>query len=469
LAHGTAVSGEETMALANESPARASVTATLAAEVATTPLASIPKAALDGIRRLIVDHVGITYMGYAFTGQALHAYADDVGGGRPEAVLIGSGKKVTAEIAAGVNAQICRNTDFEETGPAQHIGPLTVHTALAVGQRAHASGREILAAAALGYVLNGRFHFARRGDNTAPQHRVTAAAIASRLLGYDTAKTARAISLAWEFPMRPHFFPLEIKAPTPKRVSALGMGALFHARVGVQATLMAGHGFTSLPDEIDQGMGDYDVAALTRPATPWDVVTDHMELKPWVCSRGAQCAMQAVSTLVQDHAIDPRAVTAVRLRLSKMYTRPHQFDPAPNTYWEAIYSTQWATAMVLQGIPAGPKWVTAERLADPFSRQLAAMVEITEDPESTRAYMELRRLETGGAAEIVVGNATHRAAFVNGETYGSPKVPMTDAMLEAKFLEVTSLSMAPERARALLSALRRLEEVDDINRLAEKF
>lgn len=457
------------MAMANEDARAAGITRTLAAEIANTLASAIPGQALDAMRRLFVDHVGITYMGQAFTGKALHAYASDVGGGRPEALLIGSRERVSAEVAAGINAQICRNTDFEETGPAQHIGPLTVHTALAIGQRAHASGRDVLAAATLGYVINGRFHFSRRGDNTAPQHRMVAAAIASRLLRHDAATTARAISLAWEFPLRPHFFPLEIKAPLPKRVAALGMGALFHARAGVQAALMAGYGFESLPDEIDMAQGDYDLAKLLEPTPPWNIASEHMELKPWVCSRGAQCAMQSIAHIVRDHAIDPQKVTAVRLRLSKMYTRPHQWDPAPARYWEAIYSTQWAAAMVLQRIPAGPKWVTAERLADPFSRRLAAMVEITEDPDSTRAYMELRRLETRGAAEVHVGGQVYRRSYLNGETYGSPGMPLTDAMVEEKFLELTSLSMDAARARKLLDAVRRIDEVGDINDLVAKF
>ena len=65
-------------------------------------------------------------------------------------------ERVPAEIAAGVNGQNCRATNFEESGPGRHIGPLCVHTALAVGQRAHVSGREVLAASLAG---------TRRGDD----------------------------------------------------------------------------------------------------------------------------------------------------------------------------------------------------------------------------------------------------------------------------------------------------------------
>ena len=450
------------------------MTAKLAAEVAETPFDTIPASALEAIKRLVIDHVGITYMGAVFTGKALLAYAEELGG-RPEAALIGAGLKVPAELAAGINAQLCRNTDFEETGPGTHVGPLIAHTALAVGQRVHASGRDVLAAAALGYALCARFHFARGSDwprTSVVHHRTAAAAIASRLLGHDAAMTARALSLAWEFPPRIHI--ASVLDFTFKRVSPLALknavGApLFGARGGVQAAVMAGLGFESVPDEIDDHVSGYDLAVLCEPPTPFHHVSGKMELKPWVCSRPCSCGMQAIANLIREHAIDAHEVTAIGLRLSGIYLRHWLNDPAPDTYWEAIYSTQWAAAMVLQGIPAGPKWVTEERLADPFSRRLAAMVEITEDPDATRAYWELEWLKVRGSAEIETGGKTYRAAYTMGETLGSPGVVMPEEMVEEKFLEATSLSLSPDQAQRLLDALRRIEEVSDINDVAARF
>ena len=447
------------------SPTDISTTMMLAREVATTPSSAVPPGAMAAMKRLFIDHVGITYMGHHFTGKALHEYARDLGG-RPDAVLIGSGVRVPAEVAAGINAQVCRNTDFEETGPAQHTGPLNIHTALAVAQRVGASGKDMLAAAALGYVLNGRFHFARRTDNTAPQHRIVAAAIAARLLGFDTEKTARTMSLVLEIPLRPHAFPLEAPPPKPKRIPALGMLPLFHARAGVQAAMMEQCGFESLTDEVENLLKDYDVAALTNPTTPWDIASEHMELKRYVCSRGAQCAMQALEEIVTKNKVDPKKVTAIRLKLSKLYLIPHQFEPSPNRYREAIYSTQWAASMVLQQIPPGPKWVSAERLADPFSRKIAAMIEISEDPASTKAYVELRRRETRGTVEVVADGKTYTASYTNGETWGAAGRPLTDAMNEEKFMEVTSLSMDSGRARTLYAALQGIETVKNVNEIA---
>ncbi|MBM3504876.1 MAG: MmgE/PrpD family protein, partial [Alphaproteobacteria bacterium] len=457
-------------------------------EVAETPWTAIPGTTFDAIRRMVIDQVCITYMGAAFTGKALLAYAKELGG-RPEAVLIGDGARVPAELAAGVNGQLCRQTNFQETGPGTHIGPLCVHTALAVGQRTRASGRDVMTATSLGYVLAGRFHFSRVRDwpRTGPvQHRTVAAAIASRLLGHDAATTARAMSLAWEMPPRKNMTddPFIAKRMSPFAQAAGIAVPLVNARMGVQAAVMAGHGFESAPDEIDEHRNDYDVPVLVGQPTPYHWVEEEMELKPWVSSAHGQAANQAVAELMGEHSLDPRSITGVRLYLSNMYTRPWQDEPAPDNYWEAIYSTQWGTAMIILGIPAGPKWASKERIADPLSRRLSAMVKIIEDPEATRAYWgkegeSLARargsrdgvnwFDIAGTAEIDSGGQTYRKRLTMRETYGRPGKQMTEAMVRKKFLESTSLSLTRERALSLYRALQEIDHVPDINDLAAQF
>ncbi len=451
-----------------------SATQFLAKEFASTRFEDIPVASLAAVRRLIIDHVGITYMGAAFTGQAILAYAKELGG-REEAVLLGDGAKLPAELAAGVNAQLCRNTDFEETGPGTHVGPLIVHTALAVGQRVGASGRDVLAAATLGYMLAARFHFARLNDwprTSIVHHKTFAAAIAGRLMGFDAAAMARAISLAWEIPPRIHIG--GGAAFSEKRIDPLalssGLGApLFGARNGIQAAAMIGHGFESVPDEIDQYLDEYDAEVLMGMPAPFARVEGEMELKPWICSRHSQCGMQGVDNLVKAHSIDAQSVSGIRLGLSNMYQKPWLNDPSPQNYWEAIYSTQWATAMILQQIPAGPQWVTPDRLRDPLSRRLAAMIEITEDPEASRAYWELDWLAIRGTAEIDIGGETHRTTCTMRETYGSPGMDMPEDMVTEKFRETAAGTLSTEQADRLLAALRDLESIADIRDLAGLF
>ena len=454
-------------------PKDESITQSLAREVAGTAFNDIPESAIAAVKRLVVDHLGITYMGAALTGKGILDYARDVGG-KPEAVLIGTDIKVPADLAAGINGHLCRTTDFEETGPGTHVGPLCVHTALAAGQRGHASGREVLAAIALGYLLMGRFHFGRTGAGWPrtgdAQHRVVAAAISARVLGFDAAATAKAMSLAWELgtTMLKTSESSGGTSYTAKRVTPFAsLTPLTHARTGLQAAIMAGYGCDSLSDQIDTQRANYDLAQLLRQPVPWHWVDGEMELKPWVCSRHSQAGMQALHDLIQRHRIDPGTITAMRLRLSNMYTRPWQWEPAPDTYWEAIYSSQWAAAMIVQGIPAGPRWLSPERLSDQLSRRLAASVEVIEDPESSKAYWELRWMDIRGQAEIDAGGRSYVSPLLTmRDAWGSPGKDMPDSIVAEKFFECTALSMQRPRAERLYSAANRLEQMTDINELA---
>ena len=167
---------------------------------------------------------------------------------------------------------------MENTGPGLHAGPLVVHTALAMGQRTGAGGADMLTAIALGYDLNARsFHLAPASlpqTQGTPQTRIfdhlnmVGAAVAAKLLGLDIGTTADALSMAWEFPMRRRLY---LKPKVPKRVSAFPMGHLFTARVGVQAALMARHGYPNLVDEIDQ-LGPVDAFRCSRFVVDYNII-----------------------------------------------------------------------------------------------------------------------------------------------------------------------------------------------------
>ncbi|MBM3503003.1 MAG: MmgE/PrpD family protein [Alphaproteobacteria bacterium] len=438
------------------------VTQVLAEEIAATRYDDIPPAARQQAKRLLIDHVGIAYMGFQFTGRALADYAKDVGG-TPEAVIIGDGGRVTAELAAGVNAQYCRNTDFEETGPGLHAGPVMAHTAFAVGQRVGASGQDVLAATALGYELNGRFFYARR-DNDIRHWALCAAAVAARLLDLSPQAINRALSIAWELPTKSLLFQLPKIA---KRVSRLGSGNLWLGRHGVQAGLMAAHGFDQLSDEIDVLGSEYQLSALVRSPSPYHYTATELMLKPWPSSRLCHGALQMLERIVAEERIAPEEITRVRLHLADLYTIPHQFDPAPDEYWQAIYSVQWGTAMALLRLPPGPAWYTTERLRDPVSRALAQKIELVEDPEASAALRTKRWLDIPNTVELHARGRVFRDRIVFHDVLGSPRNPMPEPMLEAKFKRLAGAVIGEPKAAALFASLAQFERLANVNGAAE--
>ena len=434
-----------------------SVTRQLAEEIAGATYDSVPEAARLQIRRLIADQIGVAFLGARLTGVAYEGYARALGG-TPDAVLLGTGLRVPAELAAGINAQVCRNTDYEETGPGLHAGPVVAMTALAVGERVGASGRDVVAAAALGYELNARFFFARR-DGDIRHLGVTAAAIAARLLGLDADATNRALGLAWELPSKSVLYQVP---KVPKRVSRLGMANVVSARQGVQAALLVQQGFDALPDELDALGDQYDLAALMRSPAPYRHTATQLMLKPWPASRLCHGAIQMAQRIMAEHALKPAQIERVVLGLADIYLMPHQNDPAPDDYWQAIYSVQWNLAMALLAVPPGPDWSDAARLRDPAARALAARIELTEDPEATTAMRTLRWLDLPNTIEIHAAGRVFRDRILFHDVLGSPGAPMPPALFDGKFRGLVAPALGTGRAAQLLEALHDIDQADDI-------
>ena len=257
----------------------------------------------------------------------------------------------------------------------------------------------------------------------------------------------------------------------PGRISPLGAPGqlatpLYHARFGVQAVLMTLHGFESVANEIDAHEDDYDRALLLGGLDFNDVV--QMELKPWPCVQPGQCAIQALEEVVLEHKIDPLKIQRVRLSAPCVATIPHQNEPAPTTFWQAVYSLQWAATMVIRQIPPGPQWFATDQIDDAWNQALVAKVDVVEDLQSTRAYTALRRHEIIGTAEVATESGTFMRECPLGETRGGPDAPMSKEMGGSKFMEAVSQNLTVDQAQQLLAKLRQAEDATDVNQLLER-
>lgn len=441
-----------------------SVTRALAEEIAATRWDDVPAAAQVRIERLAIDHVGVAVMGNRLTGAAMvaHAKAEN---GSADAVLFGDGARVSAEAAAAVNAQACRNTDFEETGPGLHAGPVVAHTALAVGQRVGASGAAVLAAMAIGYEINARFFYARR-DGDIRHFNVCAAAIAAKLLGQDAAAIERSLGLAWEFPSNTLF----VAAKTPKRVSRMGLGNYWSCRNGIQAALLVSHGFDQLPGELDQLGALYDLDRLTKSRAPFAHTADELMLKPWPASRLCHGAIQLVRNLMARERLEPDDIAGVACGLADIYLVPHQTDPAPDDHWQAIFSVEWSLAMAILDLPPGPAWSAPETLADPRARALARRITAHELPEASAAFRSRDWRDLPNTVRLTTTDGrTFEDRIVYRDVLGSPGNPMPQAMFDAKFLRLAGMALDRDAARAALAALKGIATCPDINDLTRHF
>ena len=441
------------------------ITNQLVDELLGADLAEIPARARERMLRLFIDTIGTTYGGLPVSGHEFISYARDVGG-TPEAVVLGGGFRTASQLAAGINSQLARSLDFEETGPGIHIGPSLVHTVLAVGQRVGATGAEMLATACVTYEINGRFHYARYDGDIQRHINVCLAMATCRLLGMDAETTNLAMGLCWGYPTRQSQL---LNPPEPKRISHVGMGNLFLCHDGIQAALLASHGYGEMPDELERRRKEYDVDTMGSSPAPYAYTADEIQLKPWPSSRLSQGGIQLSLELMEEHGVAVGDIERITVHLPDVYLRPHQYDPAPRSYWEGIYSVQWGTALGILGVEPGHEWFTEERFADPVAREMARRIEIVEDPEGSKVFAARRFHQVRNTVELRAGGRTYTKSALMGDILGSPGRPMPKATLEDKFHRLADPAIGHSRAASLMEALCGLTSISDANDLAEMF
>jgi 2-methylcitrate dehydratase PrpD len=99
----------------------------------------------------------------------------------------------------------------------------------------------------------------------------------------------------------------------------------------------------------------------------------------------------------------------------------------------------------------------ADRLADPAVRSLMQRVEVTADPVLSAGYPGQR------AARVDIETAAgRRLSHFQPTRRGDPELPLSDADLDAKFLELAAPVLGQGPARALLAELWMLERRSDV-------
>lgn len=181
-------------------------TLTLARYAASTTCEALPELVKERTRHVIFDEMACAFFGRrSLAGDLSARYAEEAGG-RAEARIYATGKRVSAVNAALANGAAGHGEEVDGAHVVGgHPGASIVHAAVAMAQRQRVTGAELLNAVALGYEVGVRAHeacggvhsmknrFALHGDFL---YTLGCAAAASRLLGLDALRHSHAMALA---------------------------------------------------------------------------------------------------------------------------------------------------------------------------------------------------------------------------------------------------------------------------------
>jgi 2-methylcitrate dehydratase PrpD len=436
--------------------AEGSPTAMLAQRVCDVSFDSLDADTVTVVKRLVADGIAVAVAGSGEEAPKLAAsHVRDMGCAE-QASAWSFGFRTTAQNAAWLNAISMHVLDFEPmSNPPTHAVSPTLPAAFALAEWLEADGRELVAACAKGFEMQGRIlHAANVERGKLPFHTpgvvgvMGSAAAASHLLKLDAAQLANALGIAGSRSSG-------LSANTGSMVKCTHCGNA--AAAGVDAGLLARRGFTAHPGIFEARAGyvatffpkQFDYAALLDFGKPFRCVDPGMAIKFYPSKYPTHFAIGAAFELRRALGDHPR-IKALHI------TAPDMEDadrPQPRSGLEGKFSFQYAAAIALLDGAVRADSFTDQQRFRPDVVDLLGKISLARDPKLSRDTRNTRV-----EIEATLEDGT-RKRQVCTRPPGSWGLPVDAAAHRAKLADCLATRYNEDRAGVLLDMLDRLERL----------
>jgi aconitate decarboxylase len=345
------------------------------------------------VKRLIADGVAVAVAGSAEEAPRLiaeHAHEQHCA---ERSTVWRFGFKTSPSQAAFVNAASMHVLDFEPmSSPPTHAVSPTVPAAFALGEALGSSGREIVAACAKGFEMQGRVLAAgihMRGSlpfHTPGVVGVMGSTVASaHLLGLNADQLAYALGIATSRCSG-------LSANTGSMVKCTHCGNA--AAAGLDAAGLAKRGFVAHPDIFEASRGyvatffptHFDYDTMLAYGRPFRCVDPGMAIKFYPSKYPTHFVITAALGL-RDRVTDPRRIREVLICTPDIDDADR---PQPRSGLEGKFSFQYTTSIALLDGKVGIKSFTDERRFAADVVSLLGKCKVVRDPNASNDTSNMR-------------------------------------------------------------------------------
>ena len=368
------------------------------------------------------------------------------------------GRQATVRAAALINGTAAHTVEVDDIfrDGIYHPGAPTIPAALALAQANGASGEQFLRAVIVGYEIStrigvtmGRAHY-KYWHNTGTIGVFGACAASAELLGLDRKRFANALATVTTF-----------AAGLQQSFRMDSMSKPLHAgraaEAGVTAALAAREGVTGSLDVID-GAAGFGVAMADGP--DWEKCFASlgktfnicgMTFKNHTCCGHTFAAIDGALALQQRMKIAAREIERIRVGSYRAAKEVSGYE-SPQTPAEARFSLKYVVATALTHGSVRLAAFEPDRMNDAATRALMERIDVAIDPELDAAFPKQR------AARVAIDARDGRKeVHLQPTRIGDPDAPLSDAQLDAKYLELAVPVIGEGGAKALLRRLWKLE------------
>lgn len=440
------------------------VTEQLVRFVLDTDFEDIPQEAIHLCKRLFMDCIGAALAAVVEPiGKIMNEFTQEVGG-TSEARLIGTGLITSLPNAAYANGTLAHAISFDDTAPS-HPSVTIIPVLLALGEKYHLSGKELLAAQTLGYEVFQKFNsvtkeaweIRQRGWHpTGFFGAVAASLVAAKLLELNMDKSRMAIGIA-----------ASLGAGLTQNIGTMTMPlhAGNAARNGLVAAMLAQKGFTADNALLEGRFGLLNALCgtdnfnpdelVSNLGSPFHVIDPGINIKFYPSCWAHHRAVDAMLYMVHKYNLKADDVESIECDLQP--DRPTFRYLNPKTDLEAKYSLNYSLAVSLLDGKLGIEQFSLEKITDPKTQEVLNKVKHVPQPFNQDEYMVKVRLKNG--REYSYGVKHNKGlARVN---------PLTQKELEAKYRICASRVLAPDKVERSIWIMENLEEIKDITELMD--
>ncbi|MGD9952701.1 MAG: MmgE/PrpD family protein [Burkholderiales bacterium] len=364
------------------------------------------------------------------------------------------GRRATVRAAGLINGAAAHTMEVDDIfrDGIYHPGAPTIPAALALAQSLGASGAAFLRAVVVGYEIStrigaamGRAHY-RYWHNTGTIGCFGACAAAAELLGLDAKRFAHALATVTTFSagLQQSFRQDSMSKPLHAgRAAEAGLTAALAAREGVIGTLDVIDGEAGYGRAMSDGP-DWEKALATLGR---DFHVTRMTFKNHTCCGHTFAAIDGAQALQARMGLAAKDIARVRVGTYKAALEVAGYEE-PRTAAEGRFSLKYVVATALTHGSVRFAAFEPARLADPATRELMRRIEVAVDPQLDAAFPGQR------AARVAIeARDGRREEFLQPTRIGDPEAPLSDAQLEAKYLELAGPVLGEAAARARLAGL----------------
>ena len=403
-------------------------------------------------KRVILDSLGTMYMGTRKEEAAgITGFIKEINA-LPECTIVGTGIKTSLPWAAWANACYAQVHDCNDghrkgaaLGGSPHPGRVAIPAALAVAEKLHLGGKDVITAVVVGYDVAAKLMGMKAPP---PTSAYCSAAITARMLGLDAEQTIFALGIAG------FHSPKNVPSSLSLDTNFLTNG--YQAKVGIEAALLAKQGFNGPKLADDSRLSTrFKSRGLGKNFEVLDVY-----IKPWPTCRMTHGAIEALLNLCKAHGFSAEDIDEVEISQLTygMYIADEKMGP-DSYYKNCQFNLPYIAACVIIDGMVTEAQFTTERIADQKLHDLADKVKVVPDEVLDSIYPEECR-PTSVQVKLKDGKTyTERVDL----PWGEPRNPINDDDLYKKFAKWSSPTVDAVKAEKVWVELKKLDQLDDVS------